>query len=299
MPFILWEALHFVSKELRAFRESSVKRKWRKHAIAGIMFVLLLFPNNVPLKNNWHSYHEPGWSSGQLTLLSVWPSCISCHRNPAKSPLPQLDISCPQTRYSGWLRSTPRGPLTQLQMFMLNQKLHCAMPVTTDEHRETQLTLPRVLLIQSPLFSKAWLQDPLLEISRLAGTPHSINRFAISSCFLSGAPTNTRRVSCNAAIAFPAISNPFNLKSFTSPRPNIRTLHCWLLLELTCFTVSDSSNASGVRSKTLPSLLQPQRFDWKASLNLGPILQHGQPFHTLLLRSCAFLTPRKLGWNSF
>ena len=95
MPFILWEALQFVSKELRAFRESSVKRKWRKYAIAGIMFVLLLFPNNVPPKNNWHCYHEPSWSSGQLTLLSVWPSCISCHRNQAKSPLPQVDISCP------------------------------------------------------------------------------------------------------------------------------------------------------------------------------------------------------------
>ena len=27
------------------------------------------------------------------------------------------------------------------------------------------------------------------------GTPHSVNRFTISSCFPSGAPTNTRRVS--------------------------------------------------------------------------------------------------------
>ena len=31
------EALHFDSKELQAFRESSVARKWRKHAIAAIM----------------------------------------------------------------------------------------------------------------------------------------------------------------------------------------------------------------------------------------------------------------------
>ena len=37
MPSILWETLHFVSKELRAFRESSVATKWRKQAIAGIM----------------------------------------------------------------------------------------------------------------------------------------------------------------------------------------------------------------------------------------------------------------------
>ena len=32
-------ALHFVSKELRAFGESSIATKWRKHAIAGIMCV--------------------------------------------------------------------------------------------------------------------------------------------------------------------------------------------------------------------------------------------------------------------
>ena len=39
MPSILWETLHFVSKELRAFRESSVATKWRKQAIAGIMCI--------------------------------------------------------------------------------------------------------------------------------------------------------------------------------------------------------------------------------------------------------------------
>ena len=39
MPSILWEALHFVSKELRAFRESSVATIWRKQAIAGIMCI--------------------------------------------------------------------------------------------------------------------------------------------------------------------------------------------------------------------------------------------------------------------
>ena len=37
IPSILWEALHFVSKELRAFGESSVATIWRKQAIAGIM----------------------------------------------------------------------------------------------------------------------------------------------------------------------------------------------------------------------------------------------------------------------
>ena len=39
MLSILRKALHFVSKELRAFGESSVATKWRKHAIAGIMCV--------------------------------------------------------------------------------------------------------------------------------------------------------------------------------------------------------------------------------------------------------------------
>ena len=39
MLSILWDALHFDSKELRVFRESSVERKWRKHAIGEIMFV--------------------------------------------------------------------------------------------------------------------------------------------------------------------------------------------------------------------------------------------------------------------
>ena len=39
MLSILWDALHFDSKELRAFRESPVARKWRKHAIVEIMFV--------------------------------------------------------------------------------------------------------------------------------------------------------------------------------------------------------------------------------------------------------------------
>ena len=39
MLSILWDALHFDSKELRAFRESPVARNWRKHAIVEIMFV--------------------------------------------------------------------------------------------------------------------------------------------------------------------------------------------------------------------------------------------------------------------
>ena len=41
MPSILWEALHIDPKELRAFRESSVATKWRKHAITGIMCIKL------------------------------------------------------------------------------------------------------------------------------------------------------------------------------------------------------------------------------------------------------------------
>ena len=39
MPSILLEALYFVSKELRAFKESSVATKWRKHASAGIVCI--------------------------------------------------------------------------------------------------------------------------------------------------------------------------------------------------------------------------------------------------------------------
>ena len=145
--------------------------------------------------------------------------------------------------------------------------------------------------------SRSWTN--LLTLSRLAGTPHSINRFAISSCFLSGAPTNTRRVSCNAAIAFPAISNPFNLKSSTSPRPNIRTLHCWLLLELTCFTGSDSLNTPGWGQRRYHLYYNNKDMSERPRSTWVPLLQHGQPFHTLLLRSCAFLNPLKLGWNSF
>ena len=38
MLSILWDALHFDSKELPAFRESSVARKWRKHATGEIMY---------------------------------------------------------------------------------------------------------------------------------------------------------------------------------------------------------------------------------------------------------------------
>ena len=92
-------------------------------------------------KDNRHSYHEPGWSSCQLTSLYVWPSCISCHTYQARSPRPQVDISCPWTRFSWWLRSTLRRPLTQSQM--MNQKLHYSVllqnqrRVATDEHRET------------------------------------------------------------------------------------------------------------------------------------------------------------------
>ena len=192
-------------------------------------------------KCNWHSYHEPGWSSCQLTLLSVWPSCISCHSYHVRSPLPQVDISCPWTRYSGWLRTTLRDPLT------MNHKCwtkSCTAQCFSNWRAQgDQLTLPRVLLNQSSLFLRPWLQDPLVGISAL--NPLGLEQIRLllidlqehqtwltDSIFLRVFHTvNVRRVFSNAAIAFPTMSKSSKSPHQTPWRCIVAYRYDWLALQ--------------------------------------------------------------------
>ena len=110
--------------------------------------------------------------------------------------------------------------------------------------------------------SRSWTNT--FTFNRLRGTPH------LSSCFPSDAPTNVRRVSSNAAIAFPAVSNSFNSKSSPSPKRQDSTLLPKAITDLLYSLILFKYSRGWGQLKTLPSLLQLETYKRKVWFNLGP-----------------------------
>ena len=70
---------------------------------------------------------------------------------------------------------------------------------------------------RSTFFNFSWVWITLRITKNLGSIPHSTNRFFVSSCIPSSAPTNKRRQSLNVATASAAMSSPCRSKSFKSP----------------------------------------------------------------------------------